>query len=60
MQADEVQNAKEPIVAQIDLSGQTLNESQPPSSLPPLFELDLERHARSRPVIVHVLNEAPP
>jgi len=25
MQADDVQNAKEPIAAQIDLSGQTLN-----------------------------------
>jgi len=28
MQADEVQNAKEPIAAQIDLSGQTLSPTR--------------------------------
>ena len=28
MQADEVQNAKEPIAAQIDLSGQTLSRDK--------------------------------
>jgi len=51
MQADEVQNTKEPIAAQIDLSGQTLNTksdnagrfaiSDPKSKLCPLEQLPL-------------------
>jgi len=42
MQADEVQNAKEPIAAQIDLSGQILSTSHDPG-LSPLLHFKFAR-----------------